>query len=68
MTGLENEHVQRGEFRIGADASRSLLATTKPSPFEYPTDPEAYTVFKELSELGNHPLASVWDHGLTKHL
>ncbi|KAI6120202.1 hypothetical protein EV401DRAFT_1957052, partial [Pisolithus croceorrhizus] len=42
----------------------SLIATTKPGPFEVPTDPEAYSVPKELRPLGKHALASVWNHGL----
>ncbi|KAG7448833.1 uncharacterized protein BT62DRAFT_730250 [Guyanagaster necrorhizus] len=45
-----------------------LIATTNPSPYDYPTGPEAYAVLKELRELGDHPLASVWDHGLADRL
>ena len=45
-----------------------LIATTKPNLFEYPTGPEAYSVLKELRELGDHPLASVWDYGLAERL
>ena len=45
-----------------------LIATTKPGPFEDSTGPEAYSVFKELRELGDHPLASAWDHGLADRL
>ena len=52
----------------GLPSKPPLIATTKPSPFEYPTGPEAYSVLKELRELGDHPLASVWDHGLAERL
>ena len=52
----------------GLPSEPPLIATTKPRPFEYPTGPEAYSVLKELRELGDHPLATVWDHGLAKRL
>ena len=52
----------------GLPSRPPLIATTKPSPFEYPTGPEAYSVLKELRELGDHPLATVWDHGLAERL
>jgi hypothetical protein len=52
----------------GVTLQTTIIATTKPSPFEYPTGPEAYSVLKELRELGDHPLASVWDHGLAERL
>lgn len=45
-----------------------LIATTKPNLFEYPTGPEAYSVLKELRELGDHPLASFWDYGSAERL
>ncbi len=41
-----------------------LIATTKPDPFQEPIGPEAYFVLKGLRELGDHPLASAWDHDL----
>ncbi|KAG7450882.1 uncharacterized protein BT62DRAFT_1046042 [Guyanagaster necrorhizus] len=52
----------------GLPSEPLLIATTNPSPFEDPTGLEAYSVLKELRELGNHPLASVWDHGLADRL
>jgi hypothetical protein len=48
----------------GLPSEPPLIATTKPGPFKDPTGPEAYSVLKELRELGDHPLASAWDHGL----
>jgi hypothetical protein len=45
-----------------------LIATTKPDPFEELSGPEAYSVLKELRQLGGHPLASVWDHGSSDNL
>lgn len=45
-----------------------LIATTKPNPSKEPTGPEDYPVPKELKELGDHPLANVWDHGLADRL
>ncbi|KAH9045063.1 hypothetical protein EDB84DRAFT_1558800 [Lactarius hengduanensis] len=45
-----------------------LIATTSPDPFKEPGAPAAYSVHKELRELGNHPLASFWDHGLSDSL
>jgi hypothetical protein len=39
----------------GLPSEPPLVATTNPSPFEYPTGPEAYSVLKELRELGDHP-------------
>jgi hypothetical protein len=52
----------------GLPSEPPLIATTKPNPFEYPTGPEAYSVLKELRELGDHPLAIVWDGGLAERL
>ena len=52
----------------GLPSEPPLIATTKLHPFEEPTGPEAYSVLKELRELGDHPLASVWDHGLADSL
>ena len=52
----------------GLPSKPPLIATTKPGPFEDPTGPEAYSVLKELRELGDHPLASAWDHGLVDRL
>jgi hypothetical protein len=52
----------------GLPSKPPLIATTKPSPFKDPTGPEAYSVLKELRELGVHPLATVWDHGLAERL
>ncbi|KAF8258762.1 hypothetical protein EI94DRAFT_1753595, partial [Lactarius quietus] len=40
----------------------------KPDPFEEPSGPEAYSVLKELKQLGDHPLAMVWDGGLSDGL
>jgi hypothetical protein len=52
----------------GLPSQPPLIATTKPGPFEAPTGPEAYSILKELRELGDHPLASAWDHGLADRL
>src|ERR1700730_14628861 len=52
----------------GLPSQPRLIATTKPGPFQGPTGPEAYSVFKELWELGHHPLADVWDRGLADTL
>ncbi|RPA88682.1 hypothetical protein L873DRAFT_1824196 [Choiromyces venosus 120613-1] len=52
----------------GLPSQPPLIATTKPSPFEAPTGPEAYSVLKELRCLGDHPLTSVWDYGLAIQL
>jgi len=52
----------------GLPSEPPLIATTKPGPFEAPTGPEAYSVLKELRELGDHPLASAWDHGVADRL
>ncbi|KAG7448837.1 uncharacterized protein BT62DRAFT_985991 [Guyanagaster necrorhizus] len=52
----------------GLPSEPLLIATTNPSPFKDPAGPEAYAVLKELRELGDHPLASAWDHGLADHL
>ncbi|KAG7448811.1 uncharacterized protein BT62DRAFT_729093 [Guyanagaster necrorhizus] len=52
----------------GLPSNPPLIATTNPSPFEDLTGPEAYSVVKELRELGDHPLASAWDHGLADRL
>jgi hypothetical protein len=52
----------------GLPSEPRLIATTKPGPFENPTGPEAYSVLKELRELGDHPLANAWDHGLADRL
>ena len=48
----------------GLPSKPPLIATTKPDPFQEPIGPEAYFVLKELRELGDHPLASAWDHDL----
>ncbi|KDQ59745.1 hypothetical protein JAAARDRAFT_127232 [Jaapia argillacea MUCL 33604] len=52
----------------GLPSQPPLIATTRPGPFDPPTGPEAYTVLKELRELGDHPLAREWDRGLAEHL
>jgi hypothetical protein len=52
----------------GLPSEPPLIATTKPGLFEYPTGPEAYSVLKEFRELGDHPLATVWDDGLAERL
>ena len=39
-----------------------------PAPSNDQTGPEAYSVLKGFRELGDHPLASVWDHGLAERL
>lgn len=38
----------------------ALIATTSPNPFDAPTSPEAYSVLKELVELGDHCLSSAF--------
>jgi hypothetical protein len=48
----------------GLPSKPPLIATTKPDPFKDPNGPEAYSVLKELRELGDHPLSSAWDHSL----
>ncbi|KAF8272680.1 hypothetical protein EI94DRAFT_1717676 [Lactarius quietus] len=52
----------------GLPSHPRLIATTKPDPFEEPSGPEAYSVLKELKQLGDHPLAMVWDGGLSDGL
>ena len=56
------------QYYKGLPSQPPLIATTKPDPFKFPTGPEAYSVLKELRELGDHPLARVWDHGLADRL
>lgn len=52
----------------GLPSRPRLIATSNPNPYEEPTVPEAYSVFKELRQLGGHPLAKVWDYGLSEGL
>lgn len=52
----------------GLPSQPRFIVTTKPNPFEEPSGPEAYSVLKELRQLGDHPLASVWDHGSSDDL
>ncbi|KAF9517859.1 hypothetical protein BS47DRAFT_449479 [Hydnum rufescens UP504] len=52
----------------GLPSKPRLIATTRPGAFESPTGFEAYTILKELRPLGDHPLASAWDHGLADRL
>ncbi|KAH9040077.1 hypothetical protein EDB85DRAFT_1926909 [Lactarius pseudohatsudake] len=52
----------------GLPSKPRLIATTNPNPYKEPSGPEDYSVLKELRELGNHPLASFWDHGLSDGL
>jgi len=48
----------------GLPSQPHLIATTNPNPYEEPSGPETYSVLEELMRLGDHPLASVWDHDL----
>ncbi|TFK48876.1 hypothetical protein OE88DRAFT_1737634 [Heliocybe sulcata] len=48
----------------GLPSQPRLIATTKPIT----TGPEAYSVLKELRELGDHSLADFWSHGLATRL
>ncbi|KAG7441092.1 uncharacterized protein BT62DRAFT_975029 [Guyanagaster necrorhizus] len=48
----------------GLPSEPRLIATTNPSPFEDPAGSEAYSVLKELRQVGDHPIASAWSHGL----
>ena len=52
----------------GLPSKPHLVATTNPDSYKEPSGPEAYSVLKELRQLGDHPLAGVWDHFLSEDL
>ena len=52
----------------GLASQPRLIATTNQDPYKEPTGPEAYSILKELKRLGDHPLAKVWDRGLSADL
>jgi hypothetical protein len=52
----------------GLPSRPRLVATTRPGPFRKRTGPEAYTIYKELRPLGDHPLARVWEDNLAFEL
>ena len=45
-----------------------LVARTSTTPWEEPTDPEAYETMRELGPIGNHPIKEVWEAGLALKL
>ena len=56
------------DYYKGLPSRPRLVATTRPGPFEKPIGPEAYTIYKELRILGDHPLARVWEDNLAFQL
>lgn len=52
----------------GLPSRPRLVATTRSGPIRVRTGPEAYTIWKELRPLGDHPLARVWEDDLAFEL
>ena len=52
----------------GLPSRPHLIATTNPDPYKKPSGPETYSILKEFRQLGDHPLAGVWDHGLSEDI
>ncbi|TFY58857.1 hypothetical protein EVG20_g7998 [Dentipellis fragilis] len=52
----------------GLPSGPRLITTTNPDPYQEPTGLEAYPIVKELRELGDHPLVTIWDHGVVDGL
>ncbi|TFY58859.1 hypothetical protein EVG20_g7997 [Dentipellis fragilis] len=55
-------------YYLGLPSCPRLIATTNPYHYEGPAGFEVHPTLKQLQELGEHALASAWDHGLSDGL